>query len=121
MGAKKFDYTTSNLPGLAKTWVRSDISVFSQTGSGNTAYPTDTMIERPLPTNCFAVTNGSSQVEVTYASQDATYFANKVGKKVQLNVPNPTVVVILISMQNLLHLGLQSPVRMLQIIKLQLH
>ena len=87
-----YDYTTSNLPGLAKTWVRSDISVFSQTGSGNTAYPTDTMIERPLPTNCFAVTNGSSQVEVTYASQDATYFANKVGKKVQLNVPNPTVV-----------------------------
>ena len=50
------------------------------------------MIERPLPTNPFAVTNGSSQVEVTYASQDATYFANKVGKKVQLNVPNPTVV-----------------------------
>ena len=83
---------TTNLTTIVKTWIRTNGANFLQGGAGTTAYPFDSMVERELPNNPFATTNGSSNITITYNSADASYFANKVGKKVQIKVPSTLTV-----------------------------
>ena len=93
IAANNYNLSTSTLPVLCKNWVRSNGDPGNYAAVSTTAYPANTAHEYKLPTNPFAVSSGSNVIKIYYNSVDSAAFLNKIGKKIQLRVPNTGLVV----------------------------
>ena len=87
-----YNHTTGTLPVLCKNWVRGTGSPGNFAATSTDAYPTNTAHEYKLPTNPFAVSSGSNVIRVYYNAIDASAFLNKIGKKIQLRLPDTSLV-----------------------------
>ena len=93
IAANNYNLSTSTLPVLCKNWVRSNGDPGNYAAVSTTAYPANTAHEYKLPTNPFAASSGSNVIKIYYNSVDSAAFLNKIGKKIQLRVPNTGLVV----------------------------
>ena len=93
IAANNYNLSTSTLPVLCKNWIRSNGDPGNYAAVSTTAYPANTAHEYKLPTNPFAVSSGSNVIKIYYNSVDSAAFLNKIGKKIQLRVPNTGLVV----------------------------
>ena len=87
-----YNHTTGTLPVLCKNWVRGTGSPGNFAATSTDAYPTNTAHEYKLPTNPFAVSSGSNVIRIYYNSVDSSAFLNKIGKKIQLRIPDTSLV-----------------------------
>ena len=83
-----FTLTTNQIAQLSKQFVRTIGSTGDITRGVSSEYPTNSIVEKPLPSNPFSVTNGSQFIIGQFNSADSSYFLNNVGQKVQLRTPN---------------------------------
>ncbi len=93
IAANNYTLSTSTLPVLCKNWIRSHGDPGNYAAVSTTAYPANTAHEYKLPTNPFACSSGSNVIKIYYNSVDSAAFLNKIGKKIQLRVPNNGLVV----------------------------
>ena len=93
IAANNYNLSTSTLPVLCKNWIRSNGDPGDYAAVSTTAYPANTAHEYKLPTNPFAASSGSNVIKIYYNSVDSAAFLNKIGKKIQLRVPNTGLVV----------------------------
>ena len=93
IAANNYNLSTSTLPVLCKNWIRSNGDPGNYAAVSTTAYPANTAHEYKLPTNPFAASSGSNVIKIYYNSVDSAAFLNKIGKKIQLRVPNTGLVV----------------------------
>ena len=88
IAANNYNLSTSTLPVLCKNWIRSNGDPGDYAAVSTTAYPANTAHEYKLPTDPFAVSSGSNVIKIYYNSVDSGAFLNKIGKKIQLRIPN---------------------------------
>ena len=93
IASNNYNLSTSTLPVLCKNWIRSNGDPGDYAAVSTTAYPANTAHEYKLPTNPFAASSGSNVIKIYYNSVDSAAFLNKIGKKIQLRVPNTGLVV----------------------------
>ncbi len=89
-GKNGYTSSTNNLPGLAKTFIRTG-GVSGDISKGAVSYyPTNSIDDRRLIDNPFETVNGSSFLIVKFDPADASHFLNNVGKKCQLRTSGST-------------------------------
>ena len=92
IAANNYNHNTGTLPVLCKNWIRGTGDPGNFAAVSTTAYPTNTAHEYKLPTNPFAVSSGSNVIRIYYNSVDSSAFLNKIGKKIQLRIPDTSLV-----------------------------
>jgi len=92
VAANSYTRTTPYLPQLSKSFVRGSGADFLGNGCGTDQYPINSIEEKVLPTNPFTVSNGSSNLIISFNPADSAYFIGNVGKKVQLRAISGTTV-----------------------------
>ena len=79
-----YTLTTNTLTALSKTFARGLGSAGDITKGVHSNYPTNSIVDKKLPTDPFAVTASSNLVVVSFNSADSSYFLNNVGQQLQL-------------------------------------
>ena len=89
-GKNGYTLNTNNLPGLAKTFIRTGGSTGDITKGAVSSYPTNSIEDRRLIDNPFETSNGSSFLVVKFDPADASHFIGNVGKKCQIRTSGST-------------------------------
>ena len=92
LSANSYTRSTPNLAQASKNFCRADGSDFLANGSGTNQYPINSLDEKALPTDPFTVSNGSSDLVISFLPADNSYFIGNVGEKVQLRAASSTTV-----------------------------
>ena len=79
-----YTLTTNTLTALSKTFARGLGSAGDITKGVHSNYPTNSIVDKKLPTDPFAVTASSDLVVMSFNSADSSYFLNNVGQQLQL-------------------------------------
>ena len=79
-----YTLTTNTLTALSKTFARGLGSTGDITKGVHSNYPTNSIVDKKLPTDPFAVTASSDLVVMSFNSADSSYFLNNVGQQLQL-------------------------------------
>ena len=85
-----YSLSTNNLPGLAKTFVRTGGATGDITRGAISSYPTNSIDDRRLIDNPYETSNGSSFLVVKFDPADNSHFIGNVGKKCQLRTTGST-------------------------------
>jgi len=85
-----YTLTTNNFATLGKQFIRGIGNTGDVTKGVTQLYPTNSIEERQLPTNPYAVTSGSNNITISFNSADNSHFIGNVGKKVQLRTTGST-------------------------------
>ena len=89
-GANGYTLSTANLPGLAKTFVRTGGSTGDITRGAVSYYPTNSIDDRRLIDNPYETLAGSAFLVVKFDPADSSHFIGNVGKKCQLRTTGST-------------------------------
>jgi plastocyanin len=79
-----YTLTTNTLTALSKSFIRGTGSTGDITKGAHVNYPTNSIVDKKLPTDPFAVTASSDLVVMSFNSADSSYFLNNVGQQLQL-------------------------------------
>jgi plastocyanin len=79
-----YTLTTNQLTSLSKSFARGLGSTGDITKGAHANYPTNSIVDKKLPTDPFAVTASSDLVVMSFNSADSSYFLNNVGQQLQL-------------------------------------
>ena len=82
--------STNNLPGLAKTFIRTGGASGDITRGAVSSYPTNSIDDRRLIDNPFETLAGSQFLVVKFDPADASHFIGNVGRKCQLRTTGST-------------------------------
>ena len=89
-GKNGYTLSTNNLPGLAKTFIRTGGSTGDITRGAVSSYPTNSIDDRRLIDNPYETSNGSAFLIVKFDPADNSHFIGNVGKKCQLRTTGST-------------------------------
>ena len=89
-GKNGYTLNTNNLPGLAKSFIRTTGSTGDIRTGTHTNYPINSVLDKKLLTNPFVTASGSNFVKVKFNPSDSSHFLGNVGKKVQLRTTGST-------------------------------
>ena len=89
-GKNGYTLSTNDLPGLAKTFVRTGGTTGDITRGAISSYPTNSIDDRRLIDNPYETSNGSSFLVVKFDPADNSHFIGNVGKKCQLRTTGST-------------------------------
>ena len=89
-GKNGYTLSTNNLPGLAKTFIRTGGATGDITRGATSNYPTNSIDDRRLLDNPFETLNGSQFIVVKFDPADNAHFIGNVGRKCQLRTSGST-------------------------------
>ena len=89
-GANGYTLSTNNLPGLAKTFIRTDGVNGDITKGASAKYPTNSIQDKRLIDNPFETANGSQYLIISFDPADNAHFIGNVGRKCQLRTTGST-------------------------------
>ena len=89
-GANGYTLSTNNLPGLAKTFIRTDGVNGDITKGASAKYPTNSIQDKRLIDNPFETSNGSQYLIIKFDPADNAHFIGNVGRKCQLRTTGST-------------------------------
>ena len=89
-GKNGYTLTTNNLPGLAKTFMRTGGVTGDITRGATANYPTNSIDDKRLIDNPYETLSGSSFLVVKFDPADNSHFIGNVGKKCQLRTTGST-------------------------------
>lgn len=77
---------TTDVPGLAKAFVRTSGPVSDISAVSSSAYPINTATEYKLPTDPFGTTSSSTALKISFPPAQSSVFLNKINKYIQFRV-----------------------------------
>ena len=89
-GKNGYSLSTNNLPGLAKTFVRTGGATGDITRGATSNYPTNSIDDRRLIDNPFETLAGSQFLVIKFDPADNSHFIGNVGRKCQLRTTGST-------------------------------